>query len=130
LFTRELVAASSKPLILSILSKKESYGYEIIKSVRELSNETIQWKDGMLYPVLHRLEKEDLIESFWKTSENGRKRRYYRIKNKGKVILEQEAENIPHDFGLYRCAIWRKFDQYHFKWDSLCEHIVLVQCIR
>ena len=67
MFTRELVAASSKPLILSILSKKESYGYEIIKSVRELSNETIQWKDGMLYPVLHRLEKEELIESFWKT---------------------------------------------------------------
>ena len=68
------------------------YGYEIIKSVRELSNETIQWKDGMLYPVLHRLEKEELIESFWKTSENGRKRKYYRIKNKGKVILEQEKE--------------------------------------
>ena len=90
MITKDLVAASSKPLILSILAQRESYGYEIIKKVRELSNNQINWKDGMLYPVLHKLESEKLIESFWHTAENGRKRKYYKIKPKGKSILETE----------------------------------------
>ena len=63
MLTKDLVAASSKPLLLSILAGGESYGYEIIQKVRELSGGQIEWSDGMLYPVLHRLERDGLIES-------------------------------------------------------------------
>jgi len=64
--SRELVAASSKPLVLSVLAKRESYGYDIIRQVKELSGGQLEWADGMLYPVLHRLERDGLIKSFWK----------------------------------------------------------------
>ena len=83
MISRELVAASSIPLILSILSLRESYGYAIIRAVRSRSKEELEWTDGMLYPVLHRLEEQGLIESRWQTGENGRKRKYYRITEKG-----------------------------------------------
>ena len=87
---KDLVAASSKPLVLSILKGGESYGYEIIQRVKKLSEEELNWTDGMLYPVLHRLEKEKLIESNWQTSETGRKRKYYSISKKGLKELEEE----------------------------------------
>ncbi|HPG42098.1 MAG TPA: helix-turn-helix transcriptional regulator [bacterium] len=89
---KDLMAASSRPLILTILSQHESYGYEIIKKIHELSNDEIQWKDGMLYPVLHKLEKEGCIESFVKISETGRKRKYYRIKSEGTKLLETQRK--------------------------------------
>lgn len=65
MISRELVAASTIPLILSILSLGESYGYAIIRAVRFRSKEELEWTDGMLYPVLHRLEEQGLIESRW-----------------------------------------------------------------
>ena len=87
---KDLVAASATPLILSILAEGESYGYAIIKRVRELSAGQMQWTDGMLYPVLHRLEKQDLISSAERLSEAGRKRRYYRLKKKGTDVLKKQ----------------------------------------
>ena len=89
---KALVAASTKPLILSILEFRESYGYQIIQRVRELSGDQLQWADGMLYPVLHRLEKEGFIKSSWQKSETGRKRKYYAITKAGKVELEYEKD--------------------------------------
>jgi DNA-binding PadR family transcriptional regulator len=88
--SKDLVAASATPLILTILSEGESYGYAIIKRVRELSNEQMCWADGMLYPVLHRLEQQGLIESNMRTSESGRKRKYYRLKKKGTRMLKKQ----------------------------------------
>lgn len=82
-FSKEFVAASAAPLILGILSHGESYGYEIIRQVRELSDGEMRWADGMLYPILHRLEKRGHIESTWGTGAGGRKRRYYRLKQTG-----------------------------------------------
>jgi DNA-binding PadR family transcriptional regulator len=91
--SKDLIAASAVPLVLSILEQEDSYGYAIIKRVAELSAERIQWKDGMLYPVLHRLEEQGLIESYWRDSETGRKRKYYRIKQTGALELaEQRAQ--------------------------------------
>ena len=87
---KDLVAASATPLILSILAEGESYGYAIIKRVRELSAGEMQWTDGMLYPVLHRLEKQKLIESTWRASESGRRRKYYKIKKKGTSTLKEQ----------------------------------------
>lgn len=87
---KELVAASSKPIILSILSKGESYGYEIIQSVKDASSSQLEWTDGMLYPVLHKLEKKNLIVSEWRVSQSGRKRKYYSITSGGKKLLHEE----------------------------------------
>ena len=89
--SRELVAASSKPLVLSILAKKgESYGYEIISQVKLLSGGQLEWTDGMLYPVLHRLERDGMIKSVWKKSDTGRDRKYYRLKQAGKKEIERQ----------------------------------------
>ena len=87
--SKDLIAASATPLILAILKKQDSYGYEIIKKVKEASNNEIIWNEGMLYPVLHRLEKNDLIESYWEKSETGRRRKYYFLKDKGRLELER-----------------------------------------
>lgn len=92
MLSKDLVAASSRPLILSILARGESYGYEIIQQVKQLSNGHIEWSDGMLYPVLRRLENENLVESEWRTAETGRRRRYYRLSNQGNKALEKEKE--------------------------------------
>ena len=89
---KELVAASSVPLILSILSEGESYGYAIIQRVKELSGGEIEWTDGMLYPVLHRLEAQGAIAAKWRESETGRKRRYYTLRREGKSAIKEQRE--------------------------------------
>ena len=89
---KELVAASSIPLVLSVLTEGESYGYAIIQRVRELSGGKIEWTDGMLYPVLHWLEDQDLVSSRWGESESGRKRKYYSLKSEGRRALRQQKE--------------------------------------
>ncbi len=87
---KDLVAASATPLILGILSDGESYGYEIIKRVAEISDDELSWTDGMLYPVLHRLEKNGLITSKWLRAENGRRRKYYRLSADGVKELSRQ----------------------------------------
>ena len=89
---KELVAASSVPLVLSILSEGDSYGYAIIQRVRELSGGKIEWADGMLYPVLHWLEDERLVRSRWVKSETGRKRKYYSLQPGGRQALRQQKQ--------------------------------------
>ena len=84
---KELVASSSRPLILGILSEGENYGYAIIQRVRERSENELNWSDGMLYPILHRWEREGLIESNGSRSDTGRKPKYYGLKRDGKEAL-------------------------------------------
>ncbi|MGE5372178.1 MAG: PadR family transcriptional regulator [Solirubrobacterales bacterium] len=86
--SKDLTAASATPLILGILVEADSYGYSIIKRVKELSGNELVWTEGMLYPVLHRLEQQQLITSYWKNSENGRQRKYYTINEAGLRELE------------------------------------------
>src|SRR6476620_5535627 len=88
--SKELVAASATPMILAILSRGETYGYAIIREIRDLSGSRIHWTDGMLYPVLRRLEEQGLLESEWRVAESGKKRRYYRIKTSGRVALGEQ----------------------------------------
>ena len=90
MISKELVGASARPILLTILSRGESYGYAIMQRVHDLSDGEVAWKDGMLYPVLHRLEDEELITSFWRISEAGRRRKYYSITPKGREALEVE----------------------------------------
>jgi len=96
---KDLVAASSTPLVLAILAEGDSYGYAILKRVRDLSGGALEWTDGMLYPVLHRLERSGLIESRWENAESGRRRKYYRITRAGRVQLKDERRQ------------WRAVDQ-------------------
>ncbi len=87
---KDLVAASATPLILAILAEGESYGYAIIKRVAELSGGELQWTDGMLYPVLHRLERNGFVEAVWGFSDSGRRRKYYRLTDSGRAELESQ----------------------------------------
>jgi DNA-binding PadR family transcriptional regulator len=89
---KELVAASAEPLILSLLTKGESYGYAIIQEIKARSDNQLRWTDGMLYPVLHRMEDKGLIKSQWKQSPTGRKRKYYSLKYDGKQAMERHFE--------------------------------------
>ncbi|MDF3019130.1 MAG: PadR family transcriptional regulator [Steroidobacteraceae bacterium] len=89
---KDLVAASATPLVLAILAEGESYGYAIIKRVAELSGGEWQWTDGMLYPVLHRLERQRLVSAKWGESETGRKRKYYRITRDGLAQLDLQRQ--------------------------------------
>ena len=91
-FSKDFVAASATPLILSILSHGDSYGYAIISRVRELSDGEMAWTDGMLYPILHRLDKKGLIESYWGKSDAGRRRKYYRLNDAGMAELTAQRQ--------------------------------------
>ncbi len=92
MLSKDLVAASTVPLVLSVLTQGESYGYELIQRVRELSGNRIAWTEGMLYPVLHWMENEDLVESEWREAETGRKRKYYRLRKQGRKALLDEQQ--------------------------------------
>lgn len=86
---KDLVAASATPLVLAILLDGESYGYAILKRVRELSNGDLEWTDGMLYPLLHRLERLGLVTTEWRSPPEGRGRKYYAITEDGRASLAE-----------------------------------------
>jgi DNA-binding PadR family transcriptional regulator len=87
---KDLIAASSTPIVLAILAEGDSYGYAILQRVRELSSGHLEWTDGMLYPVLHRLERLGHVEARWEVAESGRRRKYYRITPQGRGQLAEE----------------------------------------
>ena len=87
---KDLIAASSTPIVLAILAEADSYGYAILQRVRELSAGSMEWTDGMLYPVLHRLERLGHVEARWETADSGRRRKYYRITAQGRDQLAEE----------------------------------------
>jgi PadR family transcriptional regulator, regulatory protein PadR len=104
---KDLVAASATPLVLAILAEGDNYGYAIIKRVAELSRGHLQWTDGMLYPVLHRLEHQGLVAAKWSASENGRRRRYYRITKDGRTELAAQRQQWQTVDSALR-GIWMK----------------------
>ena len=86
---KDLVAASATPLVLGILAEGESWGYAIIKRVNELSAGQMAWTDGMLYPLLHRLERQGHVRAHWRVADNGRRRRHYEITPSGRELLAE-----------------------------------------
>ena len=90
--SKDLVAASATSLILAIIAEGDTYGYAILKRVSELSAGQLQWTDGMLYPVLHRLERQGHVEGEWGAAESGRKRKYYRITAQGRAQLAEQRQ--------------------------------------
>ncbi|CAN5495785.1 helix-turn-helix transcriptional regulator [soil metagenome] len=87
---KDLVAAMATPLVLAILVEGKSYGYAILKRVRELSSGDLEWTDGMLYPLLHRLDRLGFVMAEWDTSSEGRRRRYYQITAAGTAQLADQ----------------------------------------
>jgi DNA-binding PadR family transcriptional regulator len=108
---KDLVAASATPLVLAILSEGESYGYAILKRVRELSGGEIEWTDGMLYPLLHRLQRLGYLSATWQTSDEGRRRKYYVITDEGRSALDdQRRQWITVTDALQ--DFWHRMDPY------------------
>jgi DNA-binding PadR family transcriptional regulator len=103
---KDLIAASSTPLVLAILAEGDSYGYAILKRVQELSGGRMEWTDGMLYPVLHRLERTGHIQARWQVAENGRRRKYYRITPQGRAQLAEERRQWRTVDATLR-GVWR-----------------------
>jgi DNA-binding PadR family transcriptional regulator len=89
---KDLIAASSTPIVLAILAEGDSYGYAILQRVREVSGGRMEWTDGMLYPVLHRLERLGYIKARWQVAETGRRRKYYNITTQGRAQLDEERK--------------------------------------
>lgn len=87
---KDLVAAAATPLVLAILAEEESYGYAILQRVRELSNGELEWSDGMLYPLLHRLQRLGYVTNEWRSPPQGRRRRYYAITDEGLAALAEQ----------------------------------------
>ena len=103
---KDLMAASSTPIVLAILAEEDSYGYAILQRVRELSGGRMEWTDGMLYPVLHRLERLDHVEARWEVAASGRRRKYYRITPRGRAQLAEERRQWQAVEATLR-GIWR-----------------------
>ena len=87
---KDLVAAAATPLVLAILAERESYGYAILKRVRALSGGELEWTDGMLYPLLHRLDRLGHVTTEWRTSPEGRRRKYYSVTDDGRAALADQ----------------------------------------
>jgi PadR family transcriptional regulator, regulatory protein PadR len=90
MISKALTGASTKPLILAILKRGESYGYEIIQQVRDITGGELDWSEPMLYPFLKRLERDGLVRSQWRMSDKGPLRKYYKLTAAGLAELEQE----------------------------------------
>jgi PadR family transcriptional regulator len=87
---KDLVAASATPMVLGILADGESYGYAILKRISELSDGQLDWTEGLLYPLLHRLERLGYVEATWQSVTGERRRKYYRITNTGLGELAEQ----------------------------------------
>ena len=103
---KDLIAASSTPMVLAILAEADSYGYAILQRVRELSGGHLEWTDGMLYPILHRLERLGHVKARWEVAQSGRRRKYYRITSQGRRQLTEERRQWQAVDGALR-GIWQ-----------------------
>lgn len=89
---KELLKGSTAVMILSMLSRKDMYGYQIMQELKMISNNTFELKEGTLYPLLHTLENNNAIECYWFDTEEGRRRKYYKITDTGKEMLEKKRQ--------------------------------------
>jgi DNA-binding PadR family transcriptional regulator len=105
---KDLVAASAMPLVLAVLGEGESYGYAILKRIDELSSGELEWTDGMLYPLLHRLDRLGYVDARWDSPQGGRQRRYYRITPAGWNALSEHRRQWEVVSGALQNA-WHSF---------------------
>ena len=89
---KEMLKGSTVILVLSMLDRKPMYGYQMIKEIEKESSGVFSFKEGTLYPILHSLESENIIESYWWGKEGSRQRKYYRLTTKGKSELKEKQQ--------------------------------------
>ncbi|MCR2804112.1 PadR family transcriptional regulator [Paenibacillus soyae] len=99
---KELMKGSTVMMILSLLARKDMYGYEMTKEIERTSASVFTLKEGTLYPILHTLESDKLVEAYWQ-EEGGRKRKYYRITENGRRQLEEKQQ----EWSLFRTTVDR-----------------------
>ena len=113
---KELMGASAIPIILSVLKNGDSYGYEIVQRVKEITNGEIKWKEASIYPVLKKLENERMIKSYWKVMEGERPRKYYTLLPDG----NEQLAKTKHEWGLIQSVFGSYgipgFENYCFCW--------------
>ncbi|CCH17524.1 Transcriptional regulator, PadR family [Micromonospora lupini str. Lupac 08] len=102
---KDLVAASATPMVLGILAEGESYGYAILRRINELSAGELDWTEGLLYPLLHRLERLAYVEANWQSVAGERKRKYYRITDRGLAELAEQRRQWDTVVGALK-EIW------------------------
>ena len=104
--SKDLIAASLASMVLMILARKESYGYDIIQQLKLSSGGELAIAEGTLYPVLKKMEEKEWISATWKTAENGRNRRYYSISTAGKKQLKEQVSqwNFVHQLIQQLCT--------------------------
>jgi len=99
MYQKELLKGNTDTLLLSMLADESMHGYRIVREIEQRSSGYFHFKEGTLYPALHRLEAEGLVNGHWGEGTNGTPRRYYSITLKGRKTLEE------------RMAEWRRFSQ-------------------
>ncbi len=101
----ELVQGNSESLLLYLVGQQPMYGYQIIRELERRSEGYFKFKEGTLYPALHRLEKAGLIEGKWQTLSSGRQRRYYYITDKGRRVLAEKMSQWRDFFAAMNLII-------------------------
>ena len=92
LYRRELLKGSTETLLLSLLAEEPMYGYQLVREMERRSSGYFRFKEGTLYPALHRLEKDELVVSSWGSSPSGQNRKYYHVTEHGKAKLESMVQ--------------------------------------
>lgn len=101
--SKELLKGTTTLLILQLLKEGDKYGYEMIKELEKRSENLFALKEGTLYPILHHLESEGMVEAYWEETELVRKRKYYRITKKGMGLLgDKKKEWKLYSEGVYK----------------------------
>ena len=104
---KDLMKGSTSILILSLLDREDMYGYQIANELKILSSNVFELKEGTLYPMLHGLENEKAIESYWYDADNGRRRKYYKITEAGKTLLENKKIGVERLYKSDQFCPWR-----------------------
>ena len=108
-FDRDLVRSMAEPIVLSLVAERAMYGYEIIRVVNERTDQAFQWKEGTLYPCLHRLEGQGLIRGEWTVAESGKERKYYAITRKGRARLRAKVREWTSFSGAVNALLANQF---------------------
>lgn len=88
---KDLLGAAAGVLVLGVIAREPSYGYDILRKVNAEAGDLFVWREGTLYPVLHKLEKQKLLRAQWQDSEAGRQRKYYYITAAGRAALRKDV---------------------------------------
>ena len=108
-FRKELVGSATCPLILAVLNNGPAHGYEIVQTVNMLSGGHFEWREGTVYPALHRLEKQGLIRGDWRRSDAGKRRRVYSLTAAGRKELAAQRQ----EWGVFAESVSRIMEKCH-----------------